>query len=35
MKLGTVRVSGRTELGGPVQVTISGIGTRSNLVETR
>ena len=29
MKLGT------TELGGPVEVTVSGIGTLSNPVETR
>jgi hypothetical protein len=35
MKLGTVRMNGETGPGGPVLVTISGIGTRSNPVEIR
>ena len=35
MKLGTVRVNGETGPGGPTEVTISGTGTHSNLLETR
>ena len=35
MKLGTVRVNGATGPGGPVTVTVSGTGTRSNPVEIR